>query len=132
MVFEVLVSALSMAVWAIGLYYHPNCTPFLSGCLEPANDVLILDEAHANIVADEDIITTVEDAVLCDVSDAVKISKHYCEEAITTDLLLPRASLIEREAPFPWSLLYERDIMAPTVIPSAVVNDQRRWHEIVS
>ena len=132
MVFEVVVSALSMVVWAIGLYYHPNCSPFLSGCLEPANDVLILDEANANIVADEDIVTTVEDAVLCDVADVVKIRKFYGEKAIMTDLPLPTASLIEREAPFPWSLLYETDAMAPTVIPSAVVNDQRRWQELVN
>lgn len=120
-------SALSMAVWAIGLYYHPSCANYFSGCFEPTSDTLILEEAHANIIADGGVVTTVDDAILCEVADAVKITKLVGDEELKADMLLPRASLVERETPFPWNLMYETDIMAPTVIPSAVVNDQRRW-----
>ena len=129
MVLEVLVSALSMAAWAIGLYYHPSCANYLSGCFEPTSDVLILEEAYADIITNQESVTTVDDAILCEVYDITKTRKftEIMNDNVGEDVL-PRAYLIERSLPFPWSVCYQNDIVTPTVIPAAIVSDliQRR------
>ena len=128
MVLEVLVSALSMAAWAIGLYYHPSCANYLSGCFEPTSDVLILEEAYANIISNQESMTTsVDDAVLCEVFDAAKHRKLPDSDTVGQDLL-PRAYLIERSLPFRWTVCIQNDINTPTVIPAAVVSDLMQRH----
>lgn len=119
MVLEVLVSALSMAAWAIGIYYHPRCANYLSGFFEPPSDVLILEEAYADVITNQESVS-VDNAVLCEVYDDVKTRKIVEKE--TGEELLPHAYLIERDNAFPWTVYFQNDMISPTLIPSAIVS----------
>ena len=121
MVLEVLVSALSMAAWAIGIYYHPKCASYMSGCFESSSDVLILEEANADVIANQQPVGNVEYASLCQLCDSAK-AQIFDEREKVADEALPRAFMIQNDSFTPWNVCFQNDNIVPILMCSAVVS----------